>query len=78
MNIEIENYQKEIKLLKSELSEEKKIQQEEIQRIGQELSSYKTKNASDIFDKDNEIMKCKALIKKYKDLLESNGILRKK
>ena len=78
MKMEIEKYQKEIESLKNEIITQKIKDQEEIERIGNELSSLKTKNAADAFEKDNEIMKCKALIKKYKDLLESNGILKKK
>ena len=78
LSLEIEKYQKEIESLKNELSTQKQKTDEEIELLANELSTLKTQNAADIFDKDNEIMKCKTLIKKYKDLLEANGILKKK
>ena len=49
----------------------------EIESLSNELSSIKTKNAADAFEKEEEISKCKTLIKKYKDLLESDGLLYK-
>ena len=78
LSLEIEKYQKEIESLKNELSTQKQKTDEEIESLANELSTLKTQNAADTFDKDNEIMKCKALIKKYKDLLEANGLLKKK
>ena len=78
LSLEIEKYQKEIESLKNELSTQKQKTDEEIESLANELSTLKRKNAADIFDKDIVILKCKALIKNYKDLLEANGLLKKK
>ena len=74
MNQEMEKYKKEIEKLNDEI---KKTNQEKDEAIEQ-VSSLKTKYASDIFTKDDEIFKLKTLAKKYKAILEKNGLLKTK
>ena len=67
---EIEKYQKEIESLKNEKQEH----QNRIDLLEVELSTLKAQNADANFTKENEIVKYKSQIKKYKDLLKSKGI----
>ena len=78
MNNEIEKYKQEIEKLKNENLTQKKKDKEEIESLEGQLSSIKAQVAEEAFNKDNEIMKYKNLSKKYKDMLESNGIIKKK
>ena len=78
MNNEIEKYKQEIEKLKNENLTQKKKDKEEIENLEGQLSSIKAQVAEEAFNKDNEIMKYKNLSKKYKDMLESNGIIKKK
>ena len=78
MNNEIDKYKQEIEKLKNENLTIKKKDKEEIEFLEVQLSSIKAKVAEEAFNKDNEIMKYKNLSKKYKDMLESNGIIKKK
>ena len=78
INNEIEKYKQEIEKLKNENLSQKKKDKEEIESLEGQLSSIKAQVAEEAFNKDNEIMKYKNLSKKYKDMLESNGIIKKK
>ena len=78
MSKEVEKYQKEIEDLKNEMSTLKQKDKEEIEALETQVSSLKAEIASETFAKENEIFKYKSLAKKYKDMLESNGILKKK
>ena len=78
INIEIENYKQQIELLKNEIETQKQKDKEEIESLETQLSTLKGKIAEEAFNKDNEIMKYKNLCKKYKDMLETNGIIKKK
>ena len=78
MNNEIDKYKQEIEKLKNENLTIRKKDKEEIEFLEVQLSSIKAKVAEEAFNKDNEIMKYKNLSKKYKDMLESNGIIKKK
>ena len=78
MNKEIDNYKNQIELLKNEMSNQKKKDKDEIESLEGQLSAIKAKIAEEEFNKDNEIMKYKNLSKKYRDILESNGLLKKK
>ena len=75
---EIENYKKDIEKLKQENEKQKQKDKEEIESLETQLSTLKGKIAEEAFNKDNEIMKYKNLCKKYKDMLETNGIIKKK
>ena len=78
MSKEVEKYQKEIEDLKNEMSIQKQKDKEEIDALETQVSSLKAEIASETFAKENEIFKYKSLNKKYKDMLESNGLLKKK
>ena len=78
INNEIEQYKNEIEILKNENSKIKIKDKEEIESLEGQLSSLKAQMAEEQFNKDNEIMKYKNLSKKYKDMLESKGLLKKK
>ena len=75
---EIEKYKKDIEKLKQENEKQKQKDKEEIESLETQLSTLKGKIAEEAFNKDNEIMKYKNLCKKYKDMLETNGIIKKK
>jgi len=75
---DVEKYQKEIESLKNEMAEQKKKDDEEIDSLKVELSNLKVQLTTEAYDKEEEIMKLKSTNKKYKELLESNGILKKK
>ena len=75
---EIEKYKKAIEKLKQENEKQKQKDKEEIESLETQLSTLKGKIAEEAFNKDNEIMKYKNLCKKYKDMLETNGIIKKK
>ena len=75
---EIEKYKKDIEKLKQENEKQKQKDKEEIESLETQLSTLKGKIAEEAFNKDNEIMKYKNLCKKYKDMLEINGIIKKK
>ena len=78
INIEIENYKQQIELLKNEIETQKQKDKEEIELLEGKLSAVRAQIAENDFNKDNEIMKYKNLSKKYRDILESNGLLKKK
>ena len=78
VNKEIEKYKDEIEILKNENLLQKKKDKEEIESLEGQLTSLKAKLAEEQFNKDSEIMKYKNLSKKYKDMLESNGLLKRK
>ena len=73
MNAEIEKYKKENENLEKEISNLK----EQNQRNIDELSTLKTQIANDSFIKENEIFKYKSLAKKYRTILEENGLIKK-
>ena len=73
MNAEIEKYKKENENLEKEILNLK----EQNQRNIDELSTLKTQIANDSFIKENEIFKYKSLAKKYKTILEENGLIKK-
>ena len=75
---DIEKYQKEIESLKNEMAEQKKKDDEEIDSLKIELSNLKVQLTAEAYSKEEEIMKLKSTNKKYKDILESNGLLKKK
>ena len=75
---EIEQYKNEIETLKIENQNQKKKDKEEIELLEGQLSAIKAQIAEEEFKKDNEIIKYKNLAKKYKDILESKGLLKKK
>ena len=75
---DVEKYQKEIESLKNEMAEQKKKDDEEIDSLKIELSNLKVQLTTETCSKEEEIMKLKSTNKKYRDLLESNGILKKK
>ena len=74
MTAEVEKYKKENDNLKKEIQNVK----DEKSRIEEEYSMLKAQQANDIFAKDSEIFKYKALAKKYKNMLEEKGLLKKK
>ena len=74
MTAEVEKYKKENNNLKKEIQNVK----DEKSRIEEEYSMLKAQQANDIFAKDSEIFKYKALAKKYKNMLEEKGLLKKK
>ena len=74
---EIEKYKDEIEILKRENTNQKKKDQEEIELLEGKLSALKAQNAEEEFKKDNEIMKYKNLAKKYKEILDSKGLVNK-
>ena len=78
MNKEIEKYQKEIELLKNENLTQQKKSKEEVDQLEAQISSLKAEIANAVFEKEDEVFKYKTLAKKYKDMLEANGILKKK
>ena len=78
MNKEIEKYQKEIELLKNENLMQQKKSKEEVNQLEAQISSLKAEIANAVFEKEDEVFKYKTLAKKYKDMLEANGILKKK
>ena len=78
INIEIENYKQQIELLKNEIETQKQKDKEEIELLEGKLSAVRAQIAENDFNKDNEIIKYKNLSKKYRDILESNGLLKKK
>ena len=73
MSAEIEKYKKENENLEKEISNLK----EQNQRNIDELSTLKTQIANDSFIKENEIFKYKSLAKKYRTILEENGLIKK-
>ena len=73
MNAEIEKYKKENENLEKEISNLK----DQNQRNIDELSTLKTQIANDSFIKENEIFKYKSLAKKYRTILEENGLIKK-
>ena len=73
MSTEIEKYKKENEILEKELSNIKEQNQKNID----ELSTLKAQIANDSFIKENEIFKYKSLAKKYKTILEENGLIKK-
>lgn len=75
---DVEKYQKEIESLKNEMAEQKKKDDEEIDSLKIELSNLKVQLTAEAYSKEEEIMKLKSTNKKYKDILESNGLLKKK
>ena len=77
MNNEIEKYKNEIEKIKNENSLQQKKDKEEIESLELQLSTIKAQYAEKEFNKDNEITKYKNLSKKYRDMLESNGIIKK-
>ena len=78
LNEEIEKYKNEIEKLKNENINQINKDKEEIESLEAQLSAIKAQVAEDSFSKDTEIIKYKNLAKKYKDILESNGLLKKK
>ena len=77
-NQEKERYKQEIEKIKNENAIKEKKDKEEIELLEGQLSAIKAQFAEKEFNKDNEIMKYKNLSKKYRDMLESNGIIKKK
>ena len=73
MSAEIEKYKKENENLEKEISNLK----DQNQRNIDELSTLKTQIANDSFIKENEIFKYKSLAKKYRTILEENGLIKK-
>ncbi len=73
MSAEVEKYQKENENLKNEIEHLR----EENQKLVNEISLQKAQIANDTFTKDSEISKYKSLTKKYKTMLEENGLLKK-
>ena len=73
MSAEVEKYQKENENLKNEIEHLR----EENQKLVTEISLIKAQIANDNFTKDSEISKYKSLTKKYKTMLEENGLLKK-
>ena len=73
MSAEVEKYQKENENLKNEIEHLK----EENQKLVTEISMQKAQIANDMFQKDSEISKYKAMAKKYKTMLEEKGLLKK-
>jgi len=73
MKEEIEKYKKENENLKKEISNIKEQNQMNVD----ELSTLKAQIANDSFMKENEIFKYKSLAKKYKTILEENGLIKK-
>ena len=78
INNDIERYKQEIEKIKNENAIKEKKDKEEIELLEGQLSAIKAQFAEKEFNKDNEIMKYKNLSKKYRDMLESNGIIKKK
>ena len=78
INNDIEKYKLEIEKIKNENAIKEKKDKEEIELLEGQLSAIKAQFAEKEFNKDNEIMKYKNLSKKYRDMLESNGIIKKK
>ena len=60
------------------MAEQKKKDDEEIDSLKIELSNLKVQLTAEAYSKEEEIMKLKSTNKKYKDILESNGLLKKK
>ena len=73
MSAEVEKYQKENENLKNEIEHLR----EENQKLVTEISMQRAQIANDTFAKDSEISKYKAMSKKYKTMLEENGLLKK-
>ena len=73
MKEEIEKYKKENENLQKEISNIKEQNQMNVD----ELSTLKAQIANDSFMKENEIFKYKSLAKKYKTILEENGLIKK-
>ena len=73
MKEEIEKYKKENENLQKEISNIKEQNQMNVD----ELSTLKVQIANDSFMKENEIFKYKSLAKKYKTILEENGLIKK-
>ena len=71
MSAEVEKYKKENEELKKSIET---IKNDNKQKEN-ELSLLKAQTANDNFIKDNELFKCKNLVKKYKTMLEENGLL---
>ena len=78
LNEEIEKYKNEIDKLKNENINQKNKNKEEVSLLEAQISTIKAQIAEESYNKDNEIIKYKNLAKKYKDILESNGLIRKK
>ena len=78
INNEIEKYKQEIEKIKNENSIQQKKDKEEIELLEGKISTIKAQYAEKDFNKDNEIIKYKNLAKKYRDMLESNGLIKKK
>ena len=78
INNDIEKYKLEIEKIKNDNAIKEKKDKEEIELLEGQLSAIKAQFAEKEFNMDNEIMKYKNLSKKYKDMLESNGIIKKK
>ena len=72
MTAEIEKYQKENENLKNEVEHLK----EENQKLVTEISLQKAQMANETFTMNSEISKLKAINKKYKTVLEENGLLK--
>jgi hypothetical protein len=75
---DVEKYQKEIESLKNEMAEQKKKDDEEIDSLKIELSNLKVQLTAEACSREEEFMKLKSTNKKYKELLESKGLLKKK
>ena len=73
MSAEVEKYKKENENLQKEISNIKEQNQKNIE----EISTLKAQIANDYFIKENEIFKYKSLAKKYKTILEENGLAKK-
>ena len=73
MKEEIEKYKKENENLQKEISNIREQNQMNVD----ELSTLKVQIANDSFMKENEIFKYKSLAKKYKTILEENGLIKK-
>ena len=78
MNNNFDKLKKENEFMKENIINKENKFNEEIQKYNDQISTLKAQYASENFNKENEIIKFKYLVKKYKDLCIKNNLIKQK
>ena len=78
MNNNYNKLKKENEFMKENIINKENKFNEEIQKYNDQISTLKAQYASENFNKENEIIKFKSLVKKYKDLCIKNNLIKQK